>query len=338
MLYPNRGAEQGSGRQRGVAAGVSSAEVQAESLARIIVAAPMKSGSTYVANVLGRYFGITEPLNLAVQVDFEAQHDLTPWLFLPLRGKSFCFNLHMLPHRINLQTAAEERIALVGLWRNLGDMIVSLDDHSFREGGNGPALFLMRHDKYRALPAEERLAFAIDTVVPWYVRFYLSWRSANMTLHPYEQLLRDRRAHVAAILAPLLAHPPIEELLDASLGGKGGADDRLNVGRAGRSAEHLDTPAKRRLEERLLLHPDREQLEILLWELPWEVPALAPCGPLDGAVVRTERGPHPFFVSRGVAYPIVRSSWLGSRVGERRVPRLVAEEELAPYPVGEPLI
>ena len=113
---------------------------------------------------------------------------------------------------------------------------------------------------------------------------------------------------------------------------------RFNVGLAGRSAAKFDDVNKRRLEEQLLNHPDVDQLEILLWELPWEVPALAPRSALDGQVVQAEGDATPFFVSRGVAHAIERPSWLSCRVGERRIPKPVSPAELRALPVGEAMI
>ena len=33
----------------------------------------------------------------------------------------------------------------------------------------------------------------IDTLMPWYLAFYLRWRSVDMVLHPYEQMLLDQQ-------------------------------------------------------------------------------------------------------------------------------------------------
>ena len=307
-------------------------------LVRIIVAAPMKSGSTFVGHVLARYFGVPETITVPPKVDFDAEHNLTPWLYLALRGKSFCFNFHMLPHRSNVLTAQGENIALVGLWRNIADMIVSHDDHQSRKGENGPGFFIHDHEKFRRLDPHARLTFLIDVIAPWYLTFYLRWRVVNMALHPYEQMLLDQRAFFVELLAGLLTHPPIDELLDASLAKPPGSNDRFNVGRVGRSATKLDDDLKRRLEERILEHPDIAQLEVLLWELPWAVPALEPRMPLDGRVVRTAANEQPYFLSRGRAYPIERPSWLLTRYGERRTARVVDAAELARYPLGEPLL
>jgi hypothetical protein len=306
-------------------------------LPRILVVAPPKSGSTYVSNVVRRYFDIPE-VGFPSQIDWEAEHNVNPWLFLWMRGKSFCFNLHMVASRINLEVARTEHMGLVGLWRNLGDVIVSLDEHIVTTQENGPMYYIRDKAKYAVRPAEERYSYLIDTVVSWYLTFYLRWRGADLALHPYEEMLRDRHAFFAELLAPLLSHPPIDELIDTSLGVKDAKKERVNVGRAGRSAAALAEPNRRQLERMVWQHPDAAQLEVLLWELPWRPPDLEPVLPLDGAVVRAEGDdPTLYFVSRGVRYPVSRTSWLASRSGALRTPRVVPDATLAPYRLGEPL-
>ena len=308
-------------------------------LFRLLVVAPMKSASTYTANLLRVYYGIDDDVPELAHVDFSAEHNLTPWLCYDVRGRAFCFNFHMLPHASNLVAAEHERIELVALWRNLGDMILSMDDHQFTEGGNAPALFMLDADRYRALPAQARYAFMIDTLMPWYLAFYLRWRSVDMILRPYEQMLLDRRGYYMDMLTGILKDvQPDLRRLDEVLEIRPGRVSRFNVGIAGRSADKFGDAAKRRLEDRLLSHPDLEQLEILLWELPWAVPALERRSPLDGQVVQVAGEGIPFFVSRGVTHPILRRAWLRCRVGERRVPKLVRKGVLSRLPVGAPLL
>jgi hypothetical protein len=165
----------------------------------------------------------------------------------------------------------------------------------------------------------------------------LRWRAANGTLRPYERMVEDRRTFFAEMMLEDFVHPPIMERLDEVLAMPAGSAERFNAGQVGRSAEKLSDANKARLQERILEHPDVAQLEILLWELPWDVPALAPVSPYDGKVVRTASDDTPFFVSRGRAYP-VPTTWLAGRVGERRSPRVIPDAELAGLPRGEQLL
>jgi hypothetical protein len=300
-------------------------------LARIVVAAPMKSGSTFVAASLSTYFGVENP---PVDYDWGMEHALTQTFLAQVRGRSFSMNLHMLPHYINAEGCRTENIRLVVLWRNIGDMLVSIDEHQYREPGLGPGMFIMKDEHYRALDLDARMRFLIDTVAQWYIAFYLRWRRVGAPMYAYERMLVDERGFFTDIMRDALGHEPMVDRLDAALAVTAGPERRLNVGRAGRSAEKMSDDNKRRLEERLLTHPDVADLEILLWELPWDVPALAARTPLDGHVVRTAGDESPLFVSRGIAYPVT-PQWLASRPGDRRAARIVEDAALAALPRGE---
>jgi hypothetical protein len=196
----------------------------------------------------------------------------------------------------------------------------------------------MEPQHYAQLDDEARFRFLIDTLAAWYVAFYLKWRHAGAPMYAFERMVADPRTFFVDIIEHSLRHQPLIERLDASIAVAKGEDQRVNVGRVGRSALKLSDENKRRLERRLLTHPDIAQLEILLWELPWEVPALAPRSPFDGQVVRASDGATPLFVSRGVAYP-VSAAWLASRTADRRVPYTVEDgAALNALPRGEALL
>jgi hypothetical protein len=304
---------------------------------RILVVAPPKSGSTYISHVLRRYLSIPDA-TYSSEMDWGAEHRMDPWLYIPLRGRIFCFNFHMFASPINLELAKREGIALIALWRNLGDVIVSLDEHIHGTHENGPMYFIRDMQKFSARPQEERHAWIIDTVASWYLTFYLRWRIHDFALHPYEEMLRDERAFFTGIFTELLGAPPPPDQLEASLGVRNAKVERVNVGRIGRSATTISEANKRRLEGMIFGHPDFDQLEVLLWELPWRPPDLEPLLPLDGAVVRAEGDdPTLYFVSRGIRHVVSRPSWLASRFGALRTPREVPAAELRRYRLGEPL-
>lgn len=310
-------------------------EAPAANLVKIVIAAPMKSGSTYMGHVLGRYFGtgvVPEML-----IDWYAEHNMLGWVG-QLRNTSYCFNLHLYPHMSNLAIARHEGVAIVVVWRNLGDMLVSYDDHMLQHKHNPSMIFIHNHERFGALPPAARYHFMIDTVAPWYIGFYLRWRGKGVTIHPYEQMLLDQRGFFGRMVAELTGAPADEARLSQALAPPPGESDRYNVGRVGRSAAQFPDDVKRRLEDKIFTHPDRAQLEILLWELPWEVPRLERRSALDGKVVARASDGAAFFVSCGVAYPIAQLSWLLSRAGERRTPVAVDDAELAKLEVGELLV
>jgi hypothetical protein len=303
---------------------------------RTLVVSPMKSGSTYVSNVLTAYAAV--PPLAGVLLDLDREHSVDETFANQLRGRAFCMNFHMLPTRFNLLACKRENIVVVGVWRNLGDMLVSLDDHFFREELiHGPAGFpVVNPDTYLRMEETARHRFLIDAVLPWYLGFYLRWRRTGLILHAYEAMVADPFAYFARILQQTFRHEAVSDRLAALLAQPAGNADRFNVGRVGRSAERLAEDNRRRLEELILTHAHREQLEVLLWELPWRSPVLADASPLDGRVVSGTNDSTPLFVTRGVAFP-VSPAWLASRFGPRAQVDLVPDDALAALPRGETL-
>jgi hypothetical protein len=297
---------------------------------RLIVASPMKSASTFVAETLRRYFGADVSNRDIVGYYFPAEQNLTSDLLDQLEGRSFSINLHLRPYPHNMESARRRAISVVVLWRNLGDLIVSFDDHVRNESELNPVFYIADRARYLALPPHERYTYLIDSLVPWKLGFYLAWRRQGVTLHPYERLVESPFDYLSGIIRELGHEPDAERLHDAIP--RDGVNVRLNVGSAGRSAGHLTESNRRHLERVVLDHPQRHELEVLLWELPWEVPVLGPPGPHDGALVRGAGGAM-YFVSRGVRRRLDGENWLRSRArlnGESA--RELPADELAALP------
>jgi hypothetical protein len=308
------------------------ADALAAAPARIVVTGPMKSGSTYVADLLRRYLGAERSNHDVRDYDWLAEHNLTDAFVAQMRGTSFSVNLHVLPHASNLAAFARESIVPVVLWRNLADVIVSFDDHVRGESHLNPVFHLADRDAYLALPPHERYAYLIDAIVPWNLSFYLAWRRRNAVMHAYEQLAASPAVFVREILAELGAAVDDERLADAITVRDG---VRFNVGRAGRAAGAFSPANRRRLEEIVRTHPQRGELEILLWELPWETEGLRTAGaPYDGRVIAD--GAAAYFVSGGTCRP-AGETWLRSRAPRFRRTERVPDGTAATLPPGPPL-
>jgi hypothetical protein len=294
-------------------------------LRRVIVASPFKSGSTYCAQIVGRYLR-AEPLTL--RYDWLSEHVVSDDLLLQVRDRSFAINLHLRPHHHNLVACRDASIALTVLWRNLADMIVSFDDHTRKYGAHNP-IFYVNHDAFVALPQQRRYRYLIDSLVPWNLGFYLSWRRmAGIALHPFERMVADPHAYFRTVL--WMMGIPLDDAWLAHVleNSSDGSDARLNVGIVGRSATLLDEENRRHLERLVLDHPEAEQLDVLLWELPWEPLELERRSQYDGSVVRGSNH-EPYFVSSGVRRQ-VNAAWLASRGYPRlRNPVLVSDAALA---------
>lgn len=300
---------------------------------RIIVASTMKSGSTYVARVLRLYFETENPV---VDYYWPAEQNLTYELLEQLRDRSFSINMHLLPHAPNLAACEREGIRLIHQWRNLGDVIVSFDDHIRRESEANPVAYIGDRERYLRLPSQKRYTFLIDAIIPWYLGFYLRWRRRQAVFHAYERMLADRFAFFSEVLAQLgqtVDVPRLRGLLADKID-----HTRLNVGRNARSAKQLDDGHRWQIEQLVSRHPEREQLDVLLWELPWGALATGQRSRLDGMVVRPSDSETSYFVTRGCAHPILDVSWLRSRsLPQLREARRIEPFELLALERGAPL-
>lgn len=275
---------------------------------RIVIASPMKCASTYVAAAVADYVGADVP---QVEYDWLAEQNLTYELRTQLKGRAFVLSLHMRPHHGNLVAARDDDVRTVLLWRNLADTIVSFDEHVPRYGGHNP-LFFLEDEPFLAMPQQERYRFLIDMMVPWSTGFFLHWSRVLgvAPFNPYELLVTDPRAYFSQLLVHAGA-----ALDEARLRGTLAfepAFSRYNVGIAGRSAQRFSDETKRHLERHILGNPARDQLEVLLWELPWEPLELARVSSHDGTTVRIAGDERTWFVSRGLRRAVT-PRWVASR-------------------------
>ena len=295
--------------------------------ARIMVACSMKSGSTYVAQVLLRYLGIADG-NASLPVYWPAEQNLSRELLTPLADRSFVLQMHLRPHPPNLALLREFETALLLQWRNLGDALVSFDDHVRAYSEFQPVCYIHDRAAYLALEDQARYTFLIRNALPWYLAFYLSWRRLHARFGSYERMAADPAEFFRETLAELGIAVDEGRLTDA-LAVRGGSD-RFNVGRVGRSAERFAPETKRLLERTVLEYVPADELDVLLWELPWDVPALAPRSEHDGAIVGVAGDERRYFVSRGVRRWIASPAWIASRWKLRDEPqRIIAPHALA---------
>jgi hypothetical protein len=308
------------------------ATATAAALHRILLTSPMKSGSTYTAQVVARYLDV-EPM--ALEYDWLAEQNLTHELLEQLRGRDFVLGLHMRPHGGNLAALHVERMHAVVTWRNLADVIVSFDDHAVRYGAHNP-VFYVDHDAFMRMPAAQRHRYLIERIVPWNLGFYLSWRRLpHRALFSYEHMVWEPVEYFAAILRQC-GVPFDAARLDAAMDGDAAAA-RFNRGVVGRGAELFDRDTQRMLERLVVDHPEFEQIEVLLWELPWEPREIGRISDFDGTTVRGSNAELAYFVSRGIRHE-VSTPWMASRAtAALRVPQQVADGALAALPEGRPL-
>ena len=74
--------------------------------------------------------------------------------------------------------------------RDLADVCVSLHDHLLKIATVNPIAYVP--DAYKDWPEARRLEFVVDTFMPWYLNFFLSWSQVDGTVRVgYAELLRD---------------------------------------------------------------------------------------------------------------------------------------------------
>jgi hypothetical protein len=227
----------------------------------------MKSGSTYVARVLALYFGAQD----TCPTDYHGRreqnllrHALEPYL-----DRNLVAQMHVKPYVPNIECIVRYSFSVVYLWRNLGDVIVSFDDHIRNEDYRNPVCYVDDWERYLAMPRQHRYRYLIQHATPWYVSFYLAWRRAAgrvpVIVSHYEDLVSDSFAFFARIIRALKQNVSEERLRSILAAGLPGT--RLNVGRVGRSNELLSAENQRFLDHFLLTH--LEDLSELWHELPW---------------------------------------------------------------------
>jgi hypothetical protein len=231
---------------------------------RIIVCGAPKSGSTYTWLVLTKYFGTQE---LTPDALFRGtQPILDTWALERLRGRGYVGHMHLFPNSLNLRAIADESIVPIVLWRNLGDAIVSNDDHFRRLHEITPE---EEGERYFAMDPQDRYAFLIRFRLGEYISFYLGWQRAGFPIYRYEDMVRDEAAYFDRIIAHIEGTTDSQRLQAAQAAATAESRSRQNrnVGAIGRSAVLFSETTKALLEDALSHY--YQPLDELLAELPW---------------------------------------------------------------------
>lgn len=242
------------------------AHAQISHAPRIVVACSMKSGSTYVAKILSLYFDCER----AYPLDYwgNREQNLFESMLRPYLDRPFVAQMHLRPHPPNIDVIRSLSMSVIYLWRNLGDVTVSFDDHVGRDDCRNPVGYIHHRHRYLALPLQHRYKYLIEHALSWYIAFYLSWRDCAevpVVRSRYEEMVGDPYAFFSRIIAALGAEVDSQRLR-ALLRTKPD-NTRFNRGTVGRSVTALSDANKARLEALLLSHP--EDLSELWLELPW---------------------------------------------------------------------
>ncbi len=239
---------------------------------QIVTATAMKSGGRHVASMLAKYFGIESATfgGAFPSPASDAEHLLTRELLQPALDAPFVLCLHLAARAVNINAIKYWGLNVVVTWRNLGDVVVSLDDHIRTEPDpiwRNVYAFMDYREPYAALPEQQRYRYQIRNALPWYFSFYVGWRLVSVPLFMrYEWMVRDELAYFTYLIEQL--EGTVDEARLRSLVAAGPtAESGFNVGLVGRSATQLDEATQTMLEDCIREYPS--DVGELLFELPW---------------------------------------------------------------------
>ena len=161
---------------------------------RMLVAAPMKSGSTFISKSLSTAFRLPRVsliMLLARAYDYAMlgaatrAHEIDELALITAccRPDGFLAHHHMLASPFLACQAALYRLDVILIRRNIFDMLVSLDDFTRKHlaEASGTETFF-KHGvpaDYAALDFDQRIARLLDRNLNFYVNYYVSWTLAE---------------------------------------------------------------------------------------------------------------------------------------------------------------
>jgi hypothetical protein len=161
---------------------------------RILVAAPMKSGSTFVTKALSTGIGLprvslimllSRAYDYAMLGAATRAHEIDELALISAccRPEGFIAHHHMLGSPFLARQAELYGLDIVLIRRNVFDMLVSLDDYMLKliaEDPSGDAFFnLGLPAGYPALDFDARIGRLLDRNLNFYVSYYTSWTLAE---------------------------------------------------------------------------------------------------------------------------------------------------------------
>jgi hypothetical protein len=221
----------------------------------LLVASQPKSGSTFFCTAIAkllRYQG-------AVLVpDWNRREQEIDGGIIKKYKRSFArgyvAHSHVRNSAATTKLTQQHGIRTLVMVRNLYDVIPSIRDHIRKESLDWPMAWLT--ESHKALP-DEALEYAIARLMmPWYMNFYMSWRSdPKAWFLSYEEMIGNPPAALMnASWALGYGRPPLAEAEAAATAARGNGA-RFNIGVAGRGRD-LSDRTKQAVADVLNLYPE----------------------------------------------------------------------------------
>jgi hypothetical protein len=225
---------------------------------RVLVTSAPKTGSTFLVGALERTYQLSR-VSLTLlsdqaygHVQFGGglrDHDVDE---LALITAAYLQNGYVAHHHMIATPFLGEQAKLYGLTliatkRNLFDTFVSYEEHIIRQRGKThyiPYLHKGFPDVWYDMDFDDRLDYLLDSQLPWYTRYYASWRLAEREGHlsplwiDYEKdVLGSKQALAEKLAARINGSPTGVETLTNELSHGGRSTEQFNKGIAGRGAK-----------------------------------------------------------------------------------------------------
>jgi hypothetical protein len=199
----------------------------------VLVACMPKSGSSFLSNVIAELRGFRRaPLVPAYD---RREHELDAACLRKADRFDYVAQHHVRYSRWTADLCRDYALAPVVLVRSLFDVTVSLRDAMRHDGPLWP--FFFAEPSHLAMTDEQLEEMIVRMALPWYVNFYMGWRSApDALIIDYEDLALDPVGTVQSALSFCRIRATEADVRSAVERVRLGKGSRFNVGRTGRGA------------------------------------------------------------------------------------------------------
>ena len=228
---------------------------------RLLIAVPHNSGTTYLANLLANYIVPDIKYFHAADGYDGCDHVLSRYKLEQIKSKnlSFVAPLHTRASPYLVTMSKEYSIKPIVMTRNLFDCMVSIKErivrYQHKTKASSGLVFSHTIPAHRNMTDVEIERYIIKFVIPWYISFYASWKSANIESIwiTYEDLVTNTEACLSRVLESVHIDPNLQAIKNAI---KKSSEDntRLNVGKVGRGRD-LSIAYRSEVAELLRMYP-----------------------------------------------------------------------------------
>ena len=219
----------------------------------ILVACMPKSGSTFLAEAIGKYNGFRRAR--LIPTWGAREQELCSIKLSRYNHNQYVAQHHLRNSEWTQYLITKYNLTPVVLVRDLFDVVISFRDHLRKEGLDWPMAHFTSH--HQAMGDAELEEAVVRLAMPWYMNFYAGWRSdPNALFIHYEDLINAPEKTIIDILKHSGVTPLPEKVKQSLERGKK-VNTRLNVGITGRG-KSLSPCAAEELQKLIDLYPEFE--------------------------------------------------------------------------------